>query len=194
MPKRFVSPNELYRLSKELAMEIIKSQFKPDWLLALWRGGTPIGINVHEMLKFYGYQVDHIAIRTSSYKGVDDAEEHVRVHCLDYFLENAKKEDRVLIVDDVFDRGLTMGEVLRTIKRELPEDRCPPQINFKIATVFWKPEKNQTNPLIMPDYYNEKIAKDVWVVFAHELVGLSLDEIAQFYGQQVAYFLMGADL
>lgn len=199
MKKQFVSPNDVYRRSQQMAMEIVKSGFKPTWLLALWRGGTPVGINIHEILVRSGLKVDHIAIRTSVYTGIDTVSEEkeerkkakVRVHCLEYFLKKAKKEDRVLLVDDVFDRGISMQAVLQKIKRKLPEERCPPDLNFKIATLFWKPEKNQTDPHIAPHYFTDKVDKDTWLVFGHELSDLTLDEIASFYGQGLAYFFMG---
>ena len=44
---------------------------------------------------------------------------------------------------------------------------------LKIATVFYKPDKNKTT--IYPSYYVE-ITED-WIVFPHELVGLTDDEI-----------------
>ena len=44
---------------------------------------------------------------------------------------------------------------------------------MKIATLYYKPDNNLT--LMEPDYYLYETSK--WLVFPHELVGLSLDEI-----------------
>ena len=41
-------------------------------MIAVWRGGTPIGVAVQEVLQFHGVNTDHIAIRTSSYSGIDE--------------------------------------------------------------------------------------------------------------------------
>jgi len=49
-----------------------------------------------------------------------------------------------------------------------------PQI--KVATPYFKPEKNETDR--KPDYYIHET--DKWLVFPHELEGLSIDEINQF--------------
>ena len=46
--------------------------------------------------------------------------------------------------------------------------------DVKIATVYYKPARNQTD--LMPDYYVHKT--DEWLVFPHEICGLSEAEIA----------------
>ena len=46
--------------------------------------------------------------------------------------------------------------------------------NIRIATPYYKPENNQTNR--KPDYYLQETSK--WIVFPHELTGLSLEEIS----------------
>ena len=56
--------------------------------------------------------------------------------------------------------------------RELPENT--PEI--KIATPYFKPQKNLTGR--EPDYYIHET--ESWLVFPHELEGLSLQEIKKF--------------
>src|SRR5437868_3121283 len=56
-------------------MRIVRSGFNPTHLVGIWRGGAPIGITVQEVLEFHGLECDHLAIRTSSYTGID---QHVR--------------------------------------------------------------------------------------------------------------------
>ena len=46
---------------------------------------------------------------------------------------------------------------------------------IKIATPWYKPGNNKTS--LAPDYYIHET--DEWIVFPHELEGLTLDEIAQ---------------
>ena len=45
--------------------------------------------------------------------------------------------------------------------------------NIKIATLYYKPEKNKTN--LKPDFYLHET--NSWIVFPHELENLSLKEI-----------------
>jgi hypoxanthine phosphoribosyltransferase len=188
--KRFVSADALYRQSRELGIKILQNGFRPTWLLALWRGGCPPAMNVHEVFKQFGLKVDHIACRTSAYEGTEPNKQGtVRVHGLEYLLKKIRPEDRLLIVDDVFDRGRTTQAVINKIRRKTSESNrqnCPTEI--RVATVFYKPDKNETFPRITPDYFAETVPADEWIVFPHELEGLSLDEISQFYGYGVALF------
>src|ERR1700704_4911309 len=69
--KVFISADSLLCDSMDLAMRIVRSGFKPTFLVAIWRGGAPIGIAVQEVLEYHGVIVDHIPIRTSSYVGID---------------------------------------------------------------------------------------------------------------------------
>lgn len=67
--KRYVSAQELLNDSFELGIDIFKSGFKPSFIIGVWRGGTPVAIAVQEILDYFGLKTDHIAIRTTSYRG-----------------------------------------------------------------------------------------------------------------------------
>ncbi len=79
-------------------------------------------------------------------------------------------EDQLLLVDDVFDSGRSLEAVLdvlrRRCRRNLPE-------NIRIATVFYKPERNRST--LVPDYYIHAVSD--WLVFPHEIQGLTAEEI-----------------
>jgi hypoxanthine-guanine phosphoribosyltransferase len=95
----------------------------------------------------------------------------VQVHNLGYLLENLNYDNSVLIVDDVFDRGRSIeaiiAELKRLTRRNLPKD-------IRIATVWFKPERNVTD--LTPDYFVQETNR--WLVFPHELSGLTADEVA----------------
>jgi hypoxanthine phosphoribosyltransferase len=97
--KRYLTAQELLNDSFELGLRIYKSGFKPSFIIAVWRGGTPVGIAVQEMLDHLGVNTDHIAIRTSSYYGIKKREKKVRIHGLEYVIKQANWEDGLLIVD-----------------------------------------------------------------------------------------------
>ena len=82
--KRYLTAQELLNDSFELGLRIYKSGFKPSFIIAVWRGGTPVGIAVQEMLDHLGVDTDHIAIRTSSYYGIKKRVGHdpnsLRIH------------------------------------------------------------------------------------------------------------------
>lgn len=170
MEKHYISANDLLLDSFKLAEIIYESGYKPDFIIGVWRGGAPVGIAIQEYLDYVGVPTDHISIRTSSYTGINKQDKQVRVHGLDYIIDNINAEDEVLLVDDVFDSGRSIVAIFERMK--LKTRRNMPQ-NMKIATAWYKPSKNITN--LEPDFYVHET--DKWLVFPHELNGLTLDEI-----------------
>ena len=177
--KRFVSPDELRKDSYLLGTKVIESKFRPDFMVALWRGGSTIGICIHELLKYCGIPTDHIAIRTSRFTGIDTGSEEVAVHNLGYLIERLNKDSKVLLVDDVFDSGLSIAAVLSALKEKLG-DNVPSDI--RIATIFYKPQNNKTN--LIPHYFVHDSKE--WIVFPHELESLTLHEIRHVMGNEIA--------
>lgn len=168
--KTFITAESLLRDSMELGLRIVKSGFRPTFLVGVWRGGAPIGITVQEILEYFNVQCDHIAIRTSSYTGIDQQAKSVRVHAIDYLVSRLTAEDSLLLIDDVFDSGRSLdaviAELTRRCRRNLPEQ-------IRIATVYYKPTKNRST--LVPDYYVR--STDQWLVFPHEIQGLTREEI-----------------
>lgn len=181
MDKLFISPESLRLDSYKLAAQVARD-FNPDFIVAIWRGGAPIGCHVHEFLKRVGLRPDHISIRTSRYTGIDKtnpAEPWVHVYNLSYLLERLKKNSKVLLIDDVHDTGLSIKAIKEALqeylKSEYPTD-------IRVATVYFKPSRNKTNSQ-GPEYYIH--TTDQWLVFPHELEELSEKEILEHYGQEI---------
>lgn len=168
--KQYVTAQQLLEDSFKLGIEIYKSGFRPDYIVAVWRGGTPVGIAVQEILDYLGVETDHISIRTSAYEGIGKQRKEIRVHAVDYLISNINAEDSLLIVDDVYDTGLSVQAVIETLKerarKNIPHD-------IRIATVYYKPENNKTDHT--PEYFVHET--DKWLVFPHELNGLEREEI-----------------
>ena len=169
--KTFVTAQSLLDDSFRLGLNIMETGFHPDYIIGIWRGGTPVGIAVQELLKYHGYPSDHIAIRTSSYEGIEQQNEEIRVHGLHYIIENVNADDSVLIVDDVFDSGRSITAVLERISG-LSRRNAPGVI--RVATVYYKPNKRKVE--LVPDYFIHET--DDWLVFPHELEGLTREEVA----------------
>ncbi|MGB3471759.1 MAG: phosphoribosyltransferase family protein [Erythrobacter sp.] len=170
--KIYLDANELLDLSFALANRIVESGFVPTHIVGIWRGGAPIGIAVQELLEFRGIECDHIAIRTSSYMGIGKQARTVKVYALGYLIDTLNAEDALLIVDDVFDTGKSVEAFIRELT--LRCRRNTPDV-IKIATVFYKPSKNQTD--LTPDFYVR--STEDWLIFPHELDGLTREEIEQ---------------
>jgi hypoxanthine phosphoribosyltransferase len=170
--KLFIGAQELLEDSYSLAHKILDNGFKPNYIVGIWRGGTPIGIAVQELLDYRGVPSDHIAIRTSSYININEQHDTIRVHGLHYIIENVNSDDKLLIVDDTFDSGRSVDAVIKTIKN-LSRANTPDII--KVATVYYKPTMRVVD--FEPDFYIK--TTDKWLVFPHELKGLSKSEILQ---------------
>lgn len=170
MEKTYISAESLLRDSLALGAQIVRSGFRPSFLVGVWRGGAPIGISVQEVLEFNGIQCDHISIRTSSYTGIDARARTVRVHAIDYLVSRLSAEDQLLLIDDVFDSGRSLEAVIAELQRRCRRN-MPEQV--RVATVYYKPTRNQSS--LRPDYFIRET--DQWLVFPHELQGLTREEI-----------------
>ncbi|UFN57390.1 hypoxanthine phosphoribosyltransferase [Microbulbifer celer] len=169
--KQFISAQSLLEDSFTLAMKVVESGFRPDYIVGVWRGGAPIGIAVQEMFDYLGFHADHIAIRTSSYSGVDQRSKEVIVHGLTYLIKRVESHQKLLIVDDVYDTGLSIQQAISDLRRACKKNT--PEI--RIACPYFKPGRNQTE--FEPDYYLHKTEE--WLVFPHELKGLTEAEILE---------------
>jgi len=170
MEKIFVSASMLLQDSFRLAAEIYRSGFRPDFIVGIWRGGTPVGIAIQEYFDYAGVKTDHIAVRTSSYVAIGQRSKTIRVHGLHYIIEEANADHSLLVVDDVFDSGCSVTALLKELSDRM---RLKMPQTVRIATPWYKPDSNETG--LVPDYYLHET--DKWIVFPHELSGLTLDEI-----------------
>ena len=171
MEKHFIKSSTLLEDSFKLAWKVFESGYRPNYIVGVWRGGAPIGIAVQELLDVLGVESDHIAIRTSYYSGLGQTNQKVLVYGLSYIIKKLESEDSLLIVDDVFDTGNSIDQVIKDI--EIACKKNTPEI--RIATPYFKPNKNKTSR--RPDYFIPE--PDNWLVFPHELEGLTAKEIEE---------------
>nr|MEE4268747.1 phosphoribosyltransferase family protein [Candidatus Krumholzibacteria bacterium] len=172
MEKLYLTAQGLLEDSFKLAQQVYSCGFNPTFIIAIWRGGAPIGIAVQEYLSFHGIHADHIAIRTSSYSGIDNQSREIKTYGLDYLVKNMTHADRLLIVDDVFDTGRSIEAIVDELRRRMrlntPED-------IRVAVPYYKPSRNQTAR--KPDFVVHETTE--WIKFPHSLEGLSVEEIRQ---------------
>jgi hypoxanthine phosphoribosyltransferase len=161
--KEFITPDRLFRDSFALAKKIHDSGYRPDFLLVLWRGGAPVGLVIHEFLGYKGIKIRHMVVRAESYTGMATRTEPV-VENIEAVLKVLGGDTKVLIVDDIFDSGGTV--------RKIRELLLPRTVNVRVATLYCRKGAKAG-----PDYYLREVSG--WLVFPHEIAGLSLDEILQ---------------
>lgn len=173
--KIFVEEEALLNDAFRMAVSVYESGFSPTFIVGIWRGGSSVGIYVQECLQFLGIESDHISIRTSYaglpeyHKSIEDPSS-IRVHGLQYLLENLNAHDRLLLVDDVFNSGYSIEAVIKELQQKL---RLNMPADVRVATPYFKPGRNKTGRA--PDYYVHEV--DEWLVLPYELQGLSRDEI-----------------
>ena len=168
--KRYIDAQDLLEDSWRLGAKVVASGFRPSYIVAVWRGGAPIGVAVQEMLAASGIASDHIAIRTASYQGIDGRDDDVRVYSMNYLTKKIRHDDSLLIVDDVFDTGRSIDAIIKHLqqstRRNAPTD-------IRVAVPYFKPSRNLSARI--PDYYLHET--EDWLKFPHSLEGLTSDEI-----------------
>ncbi len=184
MDKQYISAGDLLQDSFRLAAEIHASGFRPDLLIGVWRGGTPVAIAVQEFLEFKGLETDHMPLRISSYVGIDHRAADMRIEGLEAVLERVGPGSGLLLVDDVFDTGRSAQAVHDALLGKLD-----PQAGgtFRIACPWYKPARRSV--AVKPDYFLHET--DRWLVFPHEILGLTEDEIRTGKGAMAKIILAG---
>ncbi len=176
MKKHFISSQEHLEESFKLAVKIYESGYRPHYIVGIWRGGTPVGIVVHDFLANVGVKVDHISVRTS-YRGLEfykaqNGAGAIRVHNTRFLVDRVNAEDSLLIVDDVYSSGRSVKAVIdrlsKKLRRNMPKD-------VRIAVPWYKPSHNRTGRV--PDYSLHEC--EDWLVMPHELNGLTAEEIKE---------------
>ena len=169
MSKLFVESNQFQNLSLDLAKKVESSDFKPDVIVGVSRGGCIPAIIVHEYLNYKGIYCDYYNISTKCYEDDNTRGDSVFVDMSEHTKQKLRESKKILIVDDVFDTGYTMMNIGNYLfGMGIHSDK------FNIATVYYKPKKNRAT--IVPHFYTQE--REDWIVFPHELLGLSDEEVS----------------
>lgn len=142
-----VSWDYAYQLLIELAEKVRKSNYKPDLIVGISRGGWPPARVISDLL-----ENPNIAnIKAEFYLDLGRTSEEPIITQTISAPINGKK---VLLVDDVADTGKT----LKLVHDKLIEDGAE---DVKVATLYYKPWS-----VFRPDFY--MVETSVWVVFPWE--------------------------
>ncbi len=184
-----VTPAALHHDCVRLAVQVRDSGWMPTHMVALWRGGTPMGLVMHEVLALAGEKtgakVDHICIRTQRFHEPGVAAESVSVDGTAYLKKRLEHDSRLLLVDDVFESGKSLAAVVADLRAYLvPLGRMPTDV--RIATLFYKPGHGATTK---PDYHVHE--SDKWIVFPHELRGMSEEVVRAGWPKETADLVYG---
>ncbi|HBD12375.1 MAG TPA: hypoxanthine phosphoribosyltransferase [Porticoccaceae bacterium] len=166
--KIFINANQLLSDAFTLGKAVWDSGFRPDLIVGLWRGGSPVAIAVHELFARLGVNVDHLPLRTRLYSGIDQRAQSVEITGMEYVNQRIGAIKNILLVDDIFDTGTSMSAVVSQIESDLNS-----ATETRIATVWFKPTHNKSK--LRPDYYVH--STDKWIVFPHELCDIAATDL-----------------
>ena len=142
-----ISWNKIYDLSIRLAEKIRKSNFVPDLIIGIARGGWIVARLLSDLL-----DIDDVgSVRIQFYRSVG-VTYHEPVVSQPVSISVEKK--RVLLCDDVSDTGYSLKTAIEHIKERGAEI-------VKTATLH---QKSKT--VLIPDYWVEKT--DAWIIYPWE--------------------------
>ncbi|MEM6707877.1 MAG: phosphoribosyltransferase family protein [Pseudomonadota bacterium] len=169
-PRRFITAQEHLEASFALGRTIYDSGFRPSFIVGLWRGGSTVGIAVQECFEYLGVATDHIAIRTSGGPRTHDNDRPIRVHGTQYLLETLNREDRLLLVDDVFSTGRSVTAAVARLNARL-RNNMPAEV--RTAAVWYRDGEAQDDR--RPDFFYQQ-TRD-WLVLPYELSSVPQSEL-----------------
>jgi len=167
-----VDPNVYLVDCFRLARKIWDDGYRPDFLVAAWRGGAQPAIVIQEFFRWRGHNSYHTAARKQSRKGAVFGG-GIDIKGLDHVLEVVETSDELLLVDNVFGNGRNMYEVVSYLRRKAR--RNVPRV--RVATVYFHPARKRFGA--EPDYYLHE-GKDA-LLLPDRLSNISEEEILLLY-------------
>ncbi|MEM0358546.1 MAG: phosphoribosyltransferase [Hadesarchaea archaeon] len=143
-----LSWGEVQLLCERLSKKIVEAGYRPDLIVAVSRGGFPVGRILCDLLG-----VEELAsVQVKYYRGPGETGKKPEL----LHPPNVKMEGRkVLVVDDVADTGHSLAFI-----RDLFSGKG--EAGFRVATLHYKPWS-----IFKPDFYVEEVRE--WVVYPWEV-------------------------
>ena len=165
--KLIISFEEYTKIVEKLAIEI-HNNYKPTVLVGIMRGAAPILDILSRILKL---PIAYIVIQSYSGKGMEDKQgQLVFAREISSLAEN-KDFNKVLLVDDLSDTGLTLNKSIEWLKKYEPIKDFIKEIK---TACLWKKKSSTFNP----DFCSVKLESDPWIVQPTEhYEELSMEEI-----------------
>jgi len=165
--KLIITFDQYTKIVEKLAIEIFKN-YKPTVLVGIMRGAAPILDILSRILKL---PIAYIVIQSYSGKGMEDKQGQLMFSREISSLAENKDFNKVLLVDDLSDTGLTLNKSIEWLKKYEPTKHY---INEVKTACLWK-KKSST---FEPDFCPVKLDSDPWIVQPTEhYEELSMEEI-----------------
>ena len=165
--KLIITFDQYTKIVEKLAIEI-HNKYKPTVLVGIMRGAAPILDILSRVLKL---PIAYIVIQSYSGDGMEDKQGQLMFAREISSLAENKDFDKVLLVDDLSDTGLTLNKSIEWLKKYEPTKNY---INEVKTACLWKKKSS----IFEPDFCPVKLDSDPWIVQPTEhYEELSMEEI-----------------
>ena len=151
--KLIISFEEYIKIVEKLAIQIHK-EYKPTVLIGIMRGAAPIIDILSRILKL---PIAYIVIQSYSGKGMEDKQGKLMFAREISSLASEKDFDKVLLIDDLSDTGLTLNKSIEWLKDYGPTKDYIREVK---TACLWK-KKSST---FEPDFCPVRLNSDPWIV------------------------------
>ena len=151
--KLFISWDEYNSTVEKLAIQIADSNFKPNILIGIMRGGAPI---IDVLSRVFKLKCAYLAVESYSGKGIEDQQgELIFSREMSSTVQNFG--GNLLLCDDLSDTGVTLNRSIDWLKNYEP---LKGKIKNIKTAILWKKKKS----IFEPDYCAVKLSNDPWIV------------------------------
>ena len=151
--KLIVSFQEYTKIVEKLAIQI-HNNYKPTVLVGIMRGAAPIIDILSRILKL---PIAYIVIQSYSGKGLEDQQGQLMFAREISSLANREDFNKVLLIDDLSDTGLTLNKSIEWLRSYGPIKDFIKEVK---TACLWK-KKSST---FEPDFCSIRLDSDPWIV------------------------------
>ena len=165
--KLIINFEDYLKTVEKLAIKIHKS-YKPTVLVGIMRGAAPIIDILSRIMKL---PIAYIVIQSYSGEGTEDKQGELMFAREISSLANNKDFNKVLLIDDLSDTGLTLNKSIEWLKNYGPTKDYIKEVK---TACLWK-KKSST---FEPDFCPVRLDSDPWIVQPTEhYEEISIEEI-----------------
>ncbi len=151
--KLIINFEEYTKIVEQLSIEVHK-KYKPTVLVGIMRGAAPIIDILSRILKL---PIAYIVIQSYSGKGIEDKQGELMFAREISSLAKSKDFERVLLIDDLSDTGLTLNKSIEWLKNYDPINKFIKEIR---TACLWKKKSSS----FRPDFCVVNLNSDPWIV------------------------------
>ena len=167
--KLIITFDQYTKIVEKLAIQIHRS-YKPTVLVGIMRGAAPIIDILSRILKL---PIAYIVIQSYSGEGMEDKQGQLMFARDISSLAEDKDFERVLLIDDLSDTGLTLNKSIEWLKNYGPTKNFIKEVK---TACLWKKKSSSFEP----DFCPVRLDDDPWIVQPTEhYEELTIEEIVK---------------